>query len=90
MRMRAHARAGQGAIRHDDKRAEDWCEEQRREVEMRKYVWIAISCEGFLMSKHEALGPATLASRRARLDARLDPRFDARGNEFECKWTKEK
>ena len=76
-----HARAGQAAIRHEDKRAEDWCEEQRREVEVRKYAWISTSCEGFFMSQHEALGPATLASRRARLDAR----FDARGNERECK-----
>ena len=80
-----HARAGQAANRHEDKRAEDWCEEQRREAEMRKYAWISTSCEGSLMSQHEALGPATLASRRARLDARLDARFDARGNERECK-----
>ena len=79
-----HARAGQASIRHDE-RAEDWCEAQRREAEMHEYAWFSTSCEGFLMSQHEALGPATLASRRARLDARLDARFDARGNERECK-----
>ena len=80
-----HARAVQAAIRHEAKRAEDWCEEQRREAGMRKYVWISASCEGSLMSQHETLGPATLESRGARLDARLDARFDARGNERECK-----
>ena len=76
-----HARFGQAAIRHKDKRAEDWCEEQRREAEMRKYARISTSCEGSLMSQHEALGPATRASLRARLDAQVD----VRGNERECK-----